>query len=181
MNGRSHNVTLGVGFIISCVIMLFFLLNKTHEKLEDSRSALLALEDKYSSLVKQFEGKFLNQWTPLQKISRWLFVLVDQTVLMIFPLIIFSLFNSTALYEYKERLEHSFMSFKEKKSPILNEADTVKSELQVLKSSHRNEIQRLHVRAEFCLFAKYMCKSCNLRLWIFLIPFAFIFNFFRMS
>lgn len=39
------------------------------------------------------------------------------------------------------------MSFKEKKSAVLSEADTVKSELAVLKSSHKNEIQRLHVNS----------------------------------
>lgn len=58
MNGRNHNVTLAVAFVIGCLIMLLFLLNKTHETLEDSRSALSTLEDKYASLVKQFECKF---------------------------------------------------------------------------------------------------------------------------
>ncbi len=71
MNGRNHNVTLGVGFIVTFIIMLLFLLNKTHEKLEDSRSSLNTLEDKYASLVKQFECKgSIISITDFYKISK---------------------------------------------------------------------------------------------------------------
>ncbi len=78
----------------------------------------------------------------------------DQITLVASLLHIYFVYLS-ALYEYKERLEHSFMSFKEKKSTILNEAQQTQSELAVLKSSHRNEIQRLHVSTIFgnyCVF-----------------------------
>lgn len=60
MNGRNHNVTLAVAFIISCMVMLLFLLNKTHEKLESSKTSLENMEEKYIGLVKQFECKPTN-------------------------------------------------------------------------------------------------------------------------
>jgi len=110
MNGRNHNVTFGVGCIVTCIVLLLFFLNKTHEKLENSRRSFLTLQDKYGALTKQFES----------------------------------------LFEYKERLEASFMNFKQTKSSIISETDTLKSELAVLKSSHRTEIQRLHDELDAC-------------------------------
>lgn len=57
----------------------------------------------------------------------------------------FFLFGGIALYEYKERLENSFVDLKEKKSTMSSQSESLKSELSVLKQSHRTEMQRLQV------------------------------------
>jgi len=54
---RNHNVTLAVAFIVSCVVMLLYFLNVTHDKLENSKTALYTLDEKYTSLVRQYECK----------------------------------------------------------------------------------------------------------------------------
>jgi hypothetical protein len=136
---RNHNVTLAVAFIISCVVMLLFFLNKTHEKLEDSRSAFFNLDEKYTTLARQHECKYPEEEIPTKLQSQLNSFYINFTPCCHATLL--------ALMEYKERLENSFMNLKNKKSSTDSETDTLKSELAVLKSSHKAEIQRLHVNS----------------------------------
>ncbi|ODM99133.1 Serine/threonine-protein kinase tel1 [Orchesella cincta] len=107
---RSHHLTFGVASVVVCVVMLLYLLHKTHEQLEVTRGEMDKINDKYISLNRQFES----------------------------------------LYEYKERLENSFADLKEKKSVMNSNSDSLKSELNVLKQSHRTEIQRLQDELDSC-------------------------------
>ncbi|CAL8080525.1 unnamed protein product [Orchesella dallaii] len=107
---RSHHLTFGVASVVVCVVMLLYLLHKTHEQLEVTRGELNKINDKYISLNRQFES----------------------------------------LYEYKERLESSFADLKEKKSLMTSNSDSLKSELNVLKQSHRTEMQRLQEELDSC-------------------------------
>lgn len=54
---RNHSVTFGVACVVVSVVMLLFLLHKTHEQLEVTRGDLGKINDKFLSLSRQFDCK----------------------------------------------------------------------------------------------------------------------------